>query len=128
MQEAFNDLVRNSESMLLFVSDTVTPDYHTFVEVAEQYGNDAQEIKSFSEKISHMAGTIENVIGEVGSAIQSIAESSEHTVQNGTSITNSIEQVSVVIDNISDMSVKQEKISGELSEVVSNFKLEDNQK
>jgi methyl-accepting chemotaxis protein len=123
VQNAFNELVENSKLMLEFISHTVTPDYNTFVEVAQQYGNDAQAIKSFSDTLAMMSGNIENVVAEVGTAIQSIAESAQSTVENGVSISAAIEQVAEVVDQISDMSVKQENISSELSGMVNQFKV-----
>lgn len=123
VQEAFDELVKNSSSMLTFVKDTVTPDYDTFVGVARQYGQDAVAIEDFSKEIAQMTEGIERIITEVGEAIQSIAESSQNTAENGSNIMNSIEVVSEVVEEVAKMAEEQEGISTELTDAVNSFKL-----
>ena len=123
MQEAFDELVKNSSSMLTFVKDTVTPDYDIFVGVAKQYGQDAVAIEDFSKEIAQMTKGIERIITEVGEAIQSIAESSQNTAENGSNIMNSIEVVSEVVEEVAKMAEEQEGISTELTDAVNSFKL-----
>lgn len=124
VEGAFGSLVGQSRSMLQFVSETVTPDYDTFVNVAKQYGEDAIIIEQFSNDIAEMASNIEVIIQEVSQAIQSVAESSQNTVENSNNIMLSVDVVSDVVTEVSDMSVQQEKIAGELQEVVGKFVLE----
>lgn len=123
VQEAFDELVKNSSSMLTFVKDTVTPDYDIFVGVAKQYGQDAVAIEDFSKEIAQMTKGIERIITEVGEAIQSIAESSQNTAENGSNIMNSIEVVSEVVEEVAKMAEEQEGISTELTDAVNSFKL-----
>lgn len=123
VQDAFDELVKNSRSMLTFVKDTVTPDYDTFVGVAKQYGEDAVAIEDFSREIAQMTDGIERIITEVGEAIQSIAESSQNTAENGNNIMNSIEVVSEVMEEVASMAEEQEGISTKLTEAVDIFKL-----
>lgn len=123
VQDAFDELVKNSRSMLTFVKDTVTPDYDTFVGVAKQYGEDAVAIEDFSREIAQMTDGIERIITEVGEAIQSIAESSQNTAENGNNIMNSIEVVSEVMEEVASMAEEQEGISTKLTKAVDIFKL-----
>lgn len=124
VQAAFDELLQNSNSMLAFVKDTVTPDYDIFVGVAKQYGRDAVAIEDFSREIAQMTQGIERIITEVGEAVQSIAESSQNTAENGNNIMNSIEAVSEVVGEVANMAEEQEKISTELTGAVNRFKLD----
>ena len=128
VQGAFDGLVNHSKSMLDFVTNTVQPDYNTFVEVAQQYGKDADAIEEFSKQIFDMTDGIERVIGDVGMAIQNIAESSQNTVQSSGDIVNSLEMAAIVVSEVDEMSGKQKEISGELDGVVKRFRLTDSQK
>jgi len=123
VEHAFSGIVEQSQSMLNFVTDTVAPDYDTFVNVAQQYGDDAQAIEKFSNDIAQMAANIETIIHEVSQAVSSVAESSQNTVDNSGQIMKSVNSVSAVVGEVSEMSSQQEKIAGELKEVVGKFVL-----
>lgn len=120
---AFNLLAADSESLVKFVQETVTPDYNKFVNVAKQYGTDADSIEGISTQISEMAGNIESIMAEVASAVQGIAENTQDTADNSGNIMTTIEAVSQVVNAVFKMSQKQKKIANDLNEVVSKFKL-----
>ena len=123
VQGAFDKLTDDSKSLLSFLTDTVTPDYSAFVDSAKQYGSDAESIELFSNKLAVMSEDIERIMGEVGSAIQNIAESAQSTADNSSKTMESINEVSQVVDQVSNMSKEQQLIAGELTEVVRTFKL-----
>jgi len=50
--EAFQTMIQNSNQMLNFIKDRVTPDYETFLKVAAQYGQDANDIQSIVSKMT----------------------------------------------------------------------------
>lgn len=124
MQGAFDRLSGDSQSLLKFLQETVTPDYGDFVETARQYGLDAESIEKFSGKLSLMSEDIERIMGEVGLAIQNIAESAQSTADNSGKTMEAVHAVSEVVDAVSGMSKEQQQIAGELSEVVRTFKLD----
>ncbi|WP_180272595.1 methyl-accepting chemotaxis protein [Konateibacter massiliensis] len=121
--DAFSVLTDNSKSILGFITDTVTPDYNSFVSVSEQYGEDARSFKALSHKVSDMAASIEQTVTEITSAIQNITESAQNTAQNGSDVANAISIVSGVVDNVEEKSAEQEGTAGGMNELVSKFKL-----
>lgn len=123
VQSAFNGLAEDSKAMVGFLKNTVTPDYNNFVQVAEQYGKDAESIENTSNNISEMAMNIKHIMSEVSEAVQNIAETSQNTADNSGKILTAITDVSIVVDDVSGMSKQQEKIAGILNMVVSQFKL-----
>lgn len=122
VQEAFGGLTNNSKSLLEFLSSTVTPDYNSFVSVAENYGEDAKKIRALSEKVSEMSNSIEHTITEITSAIQNITESAQNTAMNGSNVSNTIDSVSGVVENVANKSIEQEEIASNLQKLVSVFK------
>ena len=62
-------------------------------------------------------------MGEVSSAIQNISESTQETAERSTNVTDTVESVGSVVDNVTDMSGRQNTIAASLSEVVGQFKL-----
>ncbi|WP_315081272.1 methyl-accepting chemotaxis protein [uncultured Clostridium sp.] len=123
VQEAFNKLTNDSTQMLLFIKDTVTPDYKEFVGIANQYDKDANDIEDISIKISEMTNSIEYITHEVGDAIQNIAEASQDTASNSGEIVSSIELVSQLVEEISIIVENETEVSDNLNSMVKKFTL-----
>ncbi len=123
VQVSFNDLSKNSEGLLSFVNDKVMPDYETLTETAEQYGKDAEYFAGITGKVADMSKDIEQIMGQVGQAIQNIAESSQNTAAESTSVMNSVEDVSDTVKSVSTMSQEQQDIAEDLDNTVKAFNL-----
>ncbi len=119
---AFSSLTDSSNRMLNFVGDTVSSDYNFFVDVAQQYGNDAENIKELTDNIDEMINNIRTIMNEVVLAIQSVAESTLETSDKSESIMTSVTNVSHIINDVASLSNSQKQISGDLSQVVSGFR------
>jgi len=124
VESAFNNLLEDANTFLVFLNDTVTPDYQNFVNIGKQYGDDAMSFAEISDRLSGMTGNIERTMNEVSIAIQNIAESAQTTADNSARIMDSVTDVAQVVDNVSQMSRKQEKIADTLNEVVHQYKFE----
>ncbi|PHV69641.1 methyl-accepting chemotaxis protein [Sporanaerobium hydrogeniformans] len=122
VQDAFGSLTEESKTLLNFVQETVTPDYNNFVEIARQYGKDAESIEENSKKISDMSINIKTIMHEVSDAIQSICESAQSTADNSSKIMLSVNEVSQVVKEVSNMSKDHEEIANDLNQVVEKFK------
>ncbi len=123
VQSAFGQLTGQSTALLDFMTETVTPDYHMFVKVAEQYGGDAASIESFSNEIAEMTAGIDKIIHEVSLAILNVAESSQNTLANSQEILTSASEVSGVVEAVNEKSLEQENIAMELEKSVMRFKI-----
>ncbi len=123
VQGAFTGLLGSTNELLTFMTTTVSNDYNDFINMANQYGTDAAAFGEESEKIAEMVQTIREAMGEVSDAIQNIAESTQETAERSTNVSDTVESVGYVVDNVTDMSSKQNTIAASLSEVVGQFKL-----
>ena len=123
VQEAFGTLSNSSGELLEFIKETVTPDYDNFVNVAKQYGDDADSFGGSSENIAQMVENIRSAMEEVSKAIQNIAESTQDTADLSSRVNDSVMAAADVVSNVNDMSGKQEEIAGTLKEIVGKFKL-----
>ncbi|SCP97274.1 methyl-accepting chemotaxis protein [Anaerobium acetethylicum] len=123
VQEAFNRLTDNSQQLLVFVKETVNPDYQSFVSAANQYGKDAGDIDSTTTRIVEMTSNIETILNEVMAAIQNIAEASQNTVNNSDSIITSVEDASKMAGDISKMVSEEKMIAENLETMVKSYKL-----
>lgn len=120
---AFEGLSDEANEMLSFLKNTVSPDYSSFVDVAKQYGQDAESIDETSNKLSKMSDAIREIMQEVTDAIQNIAEATQVTTELSTDIMDNIEKVSENVSGIAEMSHEQDSIAKDLGEVVGKFTL-----
>lgn len=123
VQAAFGGLSEDAKGMLAFLQDTVTPDYNSFIGVANQYEKDADSVAETSAKISEMSDNIKTIMNQVTEAIQSIAEATQDTSDVSTKVLGAVEDVSGEVQRISEMSQKQQDIAEDLNSVVGKFKL-----
>ena len=123
VKEAFDGLANDTRDLLVFVQETVAPDYSNFVKVASQYGEDAESIASTSNQISNMSDAIKSIMEEVTDAIQSITSATQDTTELSNNIVDSITALSDHVSAISEMSDKQELIVNDLNNVVGKFTL-----
>ena len=123
VQTAIDNLMDQSTQLLRFITDTVTPDYKTFVDVAVQYGHDASSVEENMTKISGMTRNIEQIVSEVGEAIQNISDVTQNTTLNTGTILTNIDMVSEMIDTIMKMVTNQRNISTNLDKIVGSFRL-----
>lgn len=123
VQDAINNLMEQSNQLLNFIKDTVTPDYQKFVDIAVQYGQDANSVEETVTKIANMTRNMEHVVTEVGDAIQNITEVTQNTTTNTNTIIQNMDVVSELIDLITKMVASEREISVNLDDIVGEFKL-----
>ena len=123
IQNSFNGLIKDTDILLQFIMNRVTPDYKSFVEVAEQYGLDAEAITTTTNNIVEKTGFIHQIISEVTDAITNIAESSQEVSTSSAIIMEAIDEASNVVEQVNDKSIEQETVSRELTDIVKTFKL-----
>ena len=121
-QDSIQGLMLDSKEMLEFVRETVTPDYNSFVGVAEQYGEDAEAIEKFTSYLGNMALGIKNTMNEISLVIQNIAESAQDTSDSSNNIMEDVDLVSNVVDEVKEMAEEQVNISKTMDTMVSKFK------
>lgn len=123
VQNAFEQLSNDSKGLLTFLQETVTPDYNNFVDTASQYGKDAEFFANISDKVSHMSANVQNIMEEVAHAIENIATAAETTADTGNKVMTSTEHVSEMVEDVRNMSIKQQEIADNLDSVVKKFTL-----
>ncbi len=123
IQDAFASLNRDSGELLTFVQETVTPDYDHFIEVGEQYGQDAESFGNLTDRISEMVDYIRESMEQVNYAVGSIAESATETATSSSEVTNIVNDVSEMVGNVYDMTQEQKEVSDSLSDIVSRFRM-----
>lgn len=123
VQKAFAGLSGDAKAILGFLSDTVAPQYETFVKIAEQYGTDADTFRKVAEHIATTSQQVNDTMEQVSGAIEQIANSAQDTAELSTQVSSAVDQVSSSVENVNTMSQQQSAAAKDLHEVVSHFRL-----
>lgn len=123
VQKAFAGLSGDAKAILGFLNDTVTPQYETFVEVAGQYGTDADTFRAVAEHIAATSQQVNETMEQVSQAIEQIANSAQDTAELSSQVSQDVNEVSDSVDEVNAMSKQQSEAAKDLHEVVSHFRL-----
>lgn len=121
---AFGDLTKDAGQMLEFISDTVTPDYSRFAGVAKQYGEDADSFAKVIMGITDMTNGIQHIMDEINIAITDVAEAAQNTANRSGGITESADELTDVVKEVTEMSESQKEMSAYMDTTVKRFKLD----
>lgn len=123
VEEAFKVMTEGTGELVIFLKDTVTPDYDKFNQISKQYGIDATLIEEISAKIGNRAESIADIMSDVSEAMHTVTQAAQNTTESSSMVMDSVEGVVSVIDEVSYMSEEQKNISDKLSEVTAKFQL-----
>lgn len=108
---AVEKLSSNATKMLSFVNENVMKDYDNFVEVVNQYENDADIMSSilteFAAKISEVSGTMENMntgINNISVTVDESAKGITGVAEDATKLVNAISQIQAETENNQNIS------------------------
>lgn len=123
VNEAVQSLSADSGAILQFVQDTVTPDYNSFIHVAEQYDKDAVSVEELIGAVAERVEMIRATMEEVSGAVTSITESTQNTAANSSKILDYVDKVSGVVGDVTDMSKQSSDIARNLDNVAGRFRI-----
>lgn len=123
VREAFDNLSLNTEDILKFINDKVTPDYDMLVKIGNQYENDAKEIFNLSDYLSISIKQIVESVQQTSKTMQTIATSSQQSSENSQDIQKVMGKISEATEVIAETSNKQSQMADSLSVMVGKFKM-----
>lgn len=123
IQNAVGNLAKSGKDVLEFMSNNVKPNYEFLMNTGVQYEKDAEFIQEIVEKFALSSKQIDEVVLQVGSAIQIVSESAEESATNSESILISINEITCAISDIAESSQNQAELSQKLTEMVQKFKI-----
>ncbi|HBC92725.1 MAG TPA: hypothetical protein DCZ10_07415 [Pelotomaculum sp.] len=123
VQESIKDLVSNTEELLKYITENVSADYETFVDVGRQYSDDAGKFLTLTQESHQMSSQVLKAVGEVNQAIESVAATIDQSTISIQEINQTAEHTSGVATEVSEASVRLAVIADNLSHLVAAFKL-----
>lgn len=120
--EAVERLAKNAEEMLKFIDGKIIKDYDTFVEVADQYQQDAGSVNEILNEFAGNAGEIEETIKAMNIGISDISTAVDESAKGVTSVANNAVSLVSAISQIQTETENSKNISQMLSDEVERFK------
>lgn len=113
------DLSNNSSKLLEFISNNVSNDYKSMIEVADKYNEDAQFVNSLVTDFSATSEELLASIQDILKTIDQVAEASTDGAQGTTQIVERVVEVNkkadMVISNLKDSKDSTDKLIKEIS-------------
>lgn len=123
VNEAFSDVSVNSENILEFIEMKVIPDYEILVQTGEQYLKDSIFIKTSMNKFDTESSSINESIGQVTEAIESVAGAIEQATASSLEISDNINEITNAIDEVAEIAIKQSEMSESLNTSIAVFSI-----
>ncbi|MGV8983073.1 methyl-accepting chemotaxis protein [Clostridium sp.] len=121
VQQSFNNLSANSNDILKFIMDDITPVLEQYVESGKQYGEDGEFVSSMSEEIASMSAEVEATVNQVSTAVQILAQNSQLSAERTGDIKVSIDETTIAINQVGKASQNQAELAQKLNELVQKF-------
>jgi len=123
VQRTMKVLAENSKDLLQFINEKVLCDYDTFVEVGEQYKQDAGAFLAVTTDISDQLQKVSNEMTEINEAMESVAAIVVQNAQETDQISAGTERVSKNMEDTKNATNSLSTIANQLKELVLCFKL-----
>lgn len=120
--EAVERLAKNAEAMLKFIDTKVMKDYDTFVEVVDQYQQDADSVNDILNEFAGNAGEIEETMKAMNTGISDISIAVDESAKGVTSVADNAVSLVDAINQIQTETENSKNISQMLSDEVERFK------
>jgi len=123
VQQAFDNLSKNAQDVLIFMDNNVRPDYALFVDISNQYGADAVVFNKLSSDIGDSMNIVNETISEIKNAIENVSATAEESVASSEEILASVNESVMAIQEITTASQNQAILAEKLNGMVQKFKL-----
>lgn len=123
VREAVSELRQNSNEVLTFIRKDINPQFNEFVEIGNDYYNDADYFAKISDNIASMSSEIGATMDQVSNAIDEMAQQAQKTNQNSESIKSGVNEAAVGMEQVANTAQAQAEMAQRLSEIVQGFKI-----
>lgn len=120
--EAVEKLARNAEEMLQFIDEKVMKDYDDFVEVVEQYKQDAESVDEILNGVAANTAGINETMDVMNTGLSGISTAVEENAKGVTNVADSAVMMVEAMSEIQKETEHNQQISQQLNSEVNWFK------
>jgi methyl-accepting chemotaxis protein len=121
VSDSVEKLSGNSEEILKFIDDKVTPDYDKLEETGNTYSKDAQFVKNLTDEFQVSTLEILEAIKEVNVAIEGVSAAVEEATASAQEISYNSGNTTKAIESISQTTEMQTQLARNLEEMIGKF-------
>lgn len=122
VNQAINQLANNANEMLDFIDSTVLTDYDKFVNIANLYHSDADNIDEMMSNFRAQSEHLEKTLGEVSEGINGISIAVEENAKGVSTVADNTGNLVAMLAEIKDNAESNQEISNGLQAQVTRFK------
>ncbi len=123
VKESFDDISMSSEGVLSFIDNTIITDYDKFVNVGNQYFEDAKLIKDRIYLMHSKSEVVNLELTKANDSLVLITEAVESATIKSIDILSNIEDINKSVEEIKNIAESESKLAEQLTSEVSKFKL-----
>lgn len=124
VQDAVEALTTNSQDVLSFIENTVTPDYDMLEKTGMQYSADADFVKEIVDEFAAKAQFFARSINEVNTAVNEIAAGVEEATVTAQQISENTKETTKALEDVAKTTEEQAGMAERLSRLVGEFKVQ----
>jgi methyl-accepting chemotaxis protein len=123
IQVVFNSSIETGSDILEFINTKVYEQFDAYGETGNQYYDDSEFVSKMTEEIASMTEEITATVGQVSTVIQSMAETSQKSSEETSTIKISMDETSVALEQAALTALGQADFAQKLSEMIHKFKI-----
>lgn len=123
VQVAVDNMSSCFEKTLKFLEENVLKDYEVFLDVGNQYSDDAKNFKGSMDNINNSISLLNNTIKEISASVIAITSTIEECANGVTDIAEKTTEISGETDKTNEMVEYSVESSKSLGEIVNKFKI-----
>ena len=120
--KAVHNLSTHAKELTDYLTDSILPEFSTFVQVGEQYMKDAEYVEKAMTAFKQNTDDLMGVMKNMGNSIEIIGDSIEEGTQGITSVAENVQELVEDMDNITVRMNQNKEIATELKEEAEVFK------
>ncbi len=119
--EAVHGLADSSQQIVTYINDTILPDYENFVQVGQQYSDDASHIDGNMQSCSQGIEEITVEMKDMTDAIEGITQAVDESARGVASAAENVQSLVMSIGEVNTQMDENEEVSNSLKAEAENF-------
>lgn len=119
---AVHNLSEHANSLVVYMQDSILPEFEEFVQEGGQYKENATYVESVMNDFAEKTEELKGVVSEIASSINSITSAIDEGVKGVTGAAESTQTLVYDMDNITSRMDENKKIAGDLQKETAIFK------
>lgn len=121
VQDAFTRLSDNGHALLTFIDEKIQPQLDKYLETGENYYADSEHVDEMSQIILNMVNEIRDLVGNTGSAIENVKQTTNDSLDKTTDIQEHINGCTQAMIDVSATSESLARLAEELNSATKRF-------